>query len=670
MRWMERLFTKLIAGQYPRLVDLPTGAGKTELVAIWLLALAWYGNNRANNRPVPRRLVWVVNRRVLVAQVYQIAKDLLAKLSAESQELREVRDSLSATSGGKEPLFDVIQLRGQIVANRDWAIRPTAPQLIIGTVDQIGSRLLFQGYGLGKWGRPQQAGLLGVDSWVAVDEAHLVPAFVLTMRQLHRRCPAATDNLPTSLRQAFSRLPFWTTELSATPGLPEPEASEPSDVERLKVLSDAANDRQLRLDEQAERDEFRGIFRLTEDERKDERIADRIRAAETKRVKLVDLGRAEKPKKILEAKLAEAAVAFGSNNHCARVAVFVREVGVANSVANKIGSALTKVGIDPNRQICKITGRLRGYERERLAGQNAFKCFLPPDPNDPSNPMTGTVYLIGTAAAEVGLDADADVIFCDFVALPTLLQRLGRLDRRGEKTRRYYEQGGEPPTMTIFAFREKETKASLDAQTRIGALAKALAADSREFSAELMAGARWAMATAKRSARDAGKPSGSEPTEGDDEGATFNVDRLVDAATWKLLAPVDSNCVQPATWKGNTARVAAGAVAVPPLTDAVLDHWCATTQPRSRYLTPHPFLYGLLEDPEGTPLVGVAFRLELEALFAEPTSDEEKDVEEPGTAAEIIEIFENFPPQRAELHQVPLSLVRDWLASARRIAGG
>src|SRR5439155_21853103 len=34
MRWMERVFDEIVAGRYPRLVDLPTGAGKTELVVI------------------------------------------------------------------------------------------------------------------------------------------------------------------------------------------------------------------------------------------------------------------------------------------------------------------------------------------------------------------------------------------------------------------------------------------------------------------------------------------------------------------------------------------------------------------------------------------------------------------------------------------------------------
>jgi len=144
MKWMERMFVEIIAGKPPSLVDLPTGTGKTELVIIWLLALAWYGRDEAEHTPVPRRLVWVVNRRVLVQQVFRIADDLRAKLvSNESAELKAVRDDLRKVSGEANEFFRVVELRRQIVQDRDWAIRPALPQLIIGTVDQIGSRRRF-----------------------------------------------------------------------------------------------------------------------------------------------------------------------------------------------------------------------------------------------------------------------------------------------------------------------------------------------------------------------------------------------------------------------------------------------------------------------------------------------------------------------------------------------
>jgi CRISPR-associated endonuclease/helicase Cas3 len=619
MKWMERLFSDLCRAEYPRLVDLPTGAGKTELVFIWLLALAWYGQNSATRPPVPRRLVWVVNRRVLVQQVFRIACKLRRKLtSIELPELNAVRAGLRNLSGAEGDIFEVVELRGQILADRDWAIRPAVPQLVIGTVDQIGSRLLFQGYGLGKWGRPQQAGLLGVDSWVAADEAHLVPAFALTLRQLHERCASTAESLPSPFNAIFGRLPFWLTELSATPGLPRPSAESP--------------------------------FSLTDEEKADSAIADRILAASLRRVQKEPL-KGTKPKEQKESlvqQLVEAAV----SSEAARIAVFVREVGVADKVADGI----KKQGIAPDH-ICKITGRIRGYERDRLAERPEFQIFLTARTEHSAETQNKSHFLVGTAAAEVGLDADADVILCDFASLPTLLQRLGRLDRRGVLSRRHADGNGDALTMRVFATQE-ETKQKIQGQ--LTKVSTALKADVAPYSAKLMAGTHW-LAESKDETKEGEDAAEADDKSKDETSAKNQVAPIIEAATWSVLSPTDGVCTQPKEWLAHDlARVAAGPVVVPPLTDAVLDYWSATTDERSPQLSPHPFLYGLAEDDESTPLVGVVFRLEVAALL-ETTGDD--DPEAPDVTAEVLEIFERFAPLRSELHQMKLSAVRDWLAT-------
>lgn len=619
------MFGDVVEGHYPHLVDLPTGAGKTEFVVIWLLALAWYGKDSAHRRPIPRRLVWIVNRRVLVQQVFNIAKDLREKLSTASTELAPIRDGLRALCGSEKDFFEVVELRGQIVADRDWAIRPGVPQLIIGTVDQIGSRLLFQGYGLGKWGRPQQAGLLGVDSWVAVDEAHLVPAFVLTLRQIRERCASTGESLPSPFNAIFARLQFWLTELSATPGLPRPSAEPP--------------------------------FSLTDEETADSAIADRILAAGLRRVQKEPL-KGTKPneqKESLVQQLVEAAVC----SKAARIAIFVREVGVADKVADGIKGKGRDIALD---HICKITGRIRGYERDRLAERPAFRKFLTARPEHSAETQSERHFLVGTAAAEVGLDADADEILCDFASLPTLLQRLGRLDRRGVLSRRHAEEHGDAPTMRVFATQEEtKEKTKQKIQRQLSKVSTALQADTAPYSAKLMAGTHW-IADGNDEAKEEEDAAQADEKTSEEKSAKSQTASLIEVATWSVINPCHGVCTAPKEWLAHDlARVAAGPVVVPPLTDAVLDYWSATTDERSPQLSPHPFLYGLAEDDEGTPLVGVAFRLEVEAL-RETTGDDD-DTETSDVAAEVLEIFERFPPLRAELHQMKLSAVRDWLAT-------
>lgn len=573
MRWMERMFGEIAAGDYPRLVDLPCGAGKTDLVFLWLIALARYGMQRPGAKAVPRRLVWVVNRRVLVQQVYRIAQALRERL-ADSSTLAPVRSGLTTLGADAQP-FEIVELRGQTLQDRDWVIRPAAPQLIVGTVDQIGSRLLFQGYGLGKWGRAQHAGILGTDTWVAVDEAHLVPAFVLTLRQIHAKQTSSLESLPLPLAAAFARLPFWLTELSGTPGLPPPTPTP---------------------------------FRLTEHEREDPALRPRLAAEATRRA-VIEVPAVEK--KQLPGKLAEKALQLAHAGQVRRIAIFVREATAAASVARGLKS----------KNVCLITGRLRGYERERLADNVIFRRFVG---ERTSAEGREPCFLVGTAAAEVGLDADADAIVCDFADLPTLLQRLGRLDRRGQLS-----TSGIVPQMHIMGVPPEPDSAVAE---KLQCLAKDLRAANQPVSGALLAGAAWAEADEKQLKA---WPLG---------------------ATRKILA----EAAAPNDWSScELAAAAAPPVQAPPLTDAVLGAFTATTEDRGPYLSPHPFLYGFTEDESSAPLIDVAFRLEVEALR---WIDLDDDAESAGDVRAALEaIFTRFPPLRAELHHVSIGAVRDWL---------
>ena len=63
--WQESLYQRFISDRHdniPSSCSLPTGLGKTSVVALWLIALAQHPDR------VPRRLVYVVNRRTVVDQ--------------------------------------------------------------------------------------------------------------------------------------------------------------------------------------------------------------------------------------------------------------------------------------------------------------------------------------------------------------------------------------------------------------------------------------------------------------------------------------------------------------------------------------------------------------------------------------------------------------------------
>ncbi|MDQ2844280.1 MAG: type I-U CRISPR-associated helicase/endonuclease Cas3 [Acidobacteriota bacterium] len=182
-RWQEKLFLQFVSGEWPESVDLPTGAGKTAVLYIWVLALVW--SLKTGRHHIPRRLVWVVNRRVVVDQVTAEVENLLETLKTAP----ELRGLLASASLSGIPL-QVGTLRGRRADSGDWGRDPSTPAVVVGTVDMIGSRLLFRGYQSSGYRRPIHAGLLGVDSLIVNDEAHLSPAFAQLLLNIRKMNPA------------------------------------------------------------------------------------------------------------------------------------------------------------------------------------------------------------------------------------------------------------------------------------------------------------------------------------------------------------------------------------------------------------------------------------------------------------------------------------------------
>jgi len=171
--WQVNLFNSFIEGVIPSNINLPTGVGKTNAIVVWLLA-------RARNPTFPRRLVYVVDRRSVVDQATKVVEELVANLSPE------IRDALADLTLPDEAVLGVSSLRGEFEDNEEWSKMPFRPSVLVGTVDKVGSALMFSSYGDGCYRRPLAAGLLGNDTLIIFDECHLVPAFETLLRNIEK----------------------------------------------------------------------------------------------------------------------------------------------------------------------------------------------------------------------------------------------------------------------------------------------------------------------------------------------------------------------------------------------------------------------------------------------------------------------------------------------------
>ena len=98
-------------------------------------------------------------------------------MKTHEKNLKLLRDGLKRVSGIAGLPLAVSTLRGELADNEQWKDDPRCPAIVVGTIDMIGSKLLFSGYGDSQYFRPLHAGLMGCDTLFIHDEAHLTPAF-------------------------------------------------------------------------------------------------------------------------------------------------------------------------------------------------------------------------------------------------------------------------------------------------------------------------------------------------------------------------------------------------------------------------------------------------------------------------------------------------------------
>ena len=185
------------ARPWPDAIALPTGAGKTACMDIAVFALAAQADAECSDAghtvTAPRRIFFVVDRRVIVDEAHERARRLAKKLDgAEGGILKTVADHLrrlaaagTADASSERPLA-VHSLRGGMYRSEAWSRNPLQPTIVASTVDQIGSRLLFSAYGRGTGAWPVYAGLIANDSLVFLDEAHRAQPFLQTLHAVRK----------------------------------------------------------------------------------------------------------------------------------------------------------------------------------------------------------------------------------------------------------------------------------------------------------------------------------------------------------------------------------------------------------------------------------------------------------------------------------------------------
>lgn len=411
--WQVRLAEQvLVTGKWPALLDIPTGAGKTIALDLALFSLA------ANPSAAPRRIVFVVDRRVIVTQVAARVRELFGALGQSRggdnivAEVSRCLRTLFGSPDAHQAPFVFAELRGGIALDDSWAGRPDVPTVLVSTVDQVGSRLLFRGYGVSEGMRPIHAGLLGCDALFLLDEVHLSRPFAQTLRELrayHRLSSPLPDR-------------WQVVEMTATP-------------------SGSDGD----------------VFGLNDDDlAEDSPLAPRLNATKQASLQLVG-SKTQDPNDALVQQVPRLATSIPGQV----VGIMVNRVATATAIADALESQIGR----PDRVIL-LTGRMRPLDRD-----DVWEGIKSEVGAGRTRSNRSRLYVVATQTIEAGADLDFDALITELAPVDSLRQRFGRVDRLGELS-----SAGTPAQVVIVAA-HKQTPEKFDDPV----YGKALSATWREL---------------------------------------------------------------------------------------------------------------------------------------------------------------------------------------------
>lgn len=417
--WQKRLLAQVAAkGKWPDTLDLPTGSGKTAAIDIAVFHLALQAG-LGPERHAPVRIAFVVDRRLVVDDAYERAKVLEEKLAKPKHHMvQQVAERLKQLSGDGPPLI-ARRLRGGIPREDEWARTPSQPTVLCSTVDQVGSRLLFRGYGISDSMKPVHAGLIGSDCLILLDEAHLAEPFRQTLSWVERYRSE-------KWRKEKSGGPWGFARLSATPG----EKSE--DVFSLDN-DDRANPILRRRIEAEKPALLVGPVKSRKETAETVEIDD---AYDGRGSSTSDLARRAP---VVVNQIKEGLKHFKDSESGVRrpaIGVVVNRVARAREVFAQLGKQFPEkpegsAAEVATPEVVLMIGPARPVDRDDLVEK------LKPIRTGESREIERPLVLVATQCIEAGVDIDLDALITEAAPVDSLRQRFGRLNRAGRDMKPY-----------------------------------------------------------------------------------------------------------------------------------------------------------------------------------------------------------------------------------------
>lgn len=397
--WQAEFANRSAGERPPEIVAVPTGCGKTTVVEALVWALAMQAERPGAERTVGVRTIWAIDRRILVDEVYAQAKNLGDLLEAAWQSA-DLKDPLYEVASRLQRLKDPDGNLGRreigppLLATR-WrggipmsppAQHPLQAEVITSTVGQIGSRILFRGYGLGAGSRPTGAALAACDTTICLDEAHLAEPFAATVNTIAARRREEPDLIapPVSIIQLSATLAPENSEVRTPP-------LELSAEDRLALSQRLEAPKQVTLvdpESQSDKDQVAALVdavlkHLTADSMKIACVCNSVRTA---RLVFDQLSR--------QAKKADRMLLVGPQRQADREQMFRAPVAPGNAKSEEK---------HPSRREVLFDGA---------------EAAVP-------------LVIVATQTVEVGLDIDVEAMVTQSASAGAMIQRFGRLNRSG-----------------------------------------------------------------------------------------------------------------------------------------------------------------------------------------------------------------------------------------------